>query len=207
MTPTEYVSNAINTESSDFPSIATRLAVPKVIRLLHGTVGLVTEIGEIFVAFDKLEMDFVNFKEELGDIVWYLAIIQSAHGVNPTKLGRIARKFAEAEAAAKVPGTNPRTLREVMIEYTTRMLVPATELQDLLKKHIFYGKEIDSAKFDANLAEVLKVIELICIAGGYSLEAIQETNIAKLKARYPQNFSSENAIKRNLDAERKILES
>lgn len=37
-------------------------------------------------------------------------------------------------------------------------------------------------------------------------EQILETNLAKLKARYPEKFTSENAINRDLDKERDILE-
>ncbi|MBP9759058.1 nucleoside triphosphate pyrophosphohydrolase family protein, partial [Candidatus Dojkabacteria bacterium] len=51
----------------------------KKIRLLHGAIGLVTESGELLDAFKKSiyygkELDVVNVKEELGDIMWYFAI-------------------------------------------------------------------------------------------------------------------------------------
>jgi hypothetical protein len=39
-----------------------------------------------------------------------------------------------------------------------------------------------------------------------SMESVWEKNIAKLKARYPQKFTEECAINRNLNVERKILE-
>ena len=40
-----------------------------------------------------------------------------------------------------------------------------------------------------------------------SFESIMETNIRKLAARYPNKFTSESALNRNLDAERAILEA
>jgi hypothetical protein len=45
-----------------------------------------------------------------------------------------------------------------------------------------------------------------CFVNGIKIEKILDTNIAKLKARYGDKFSSEKAIKRNLELERTILE-
>ncbi|MCA9385315.1 nucleoside triphosphate pyrophosphohydrolase family protein [Candidatus Dojkabacteria bacterium] len=49
-------------------------------RLLHGAIGIVTESGELLDALKKKlyygkELDVVNIKEELGDLMWYIAII------------------------------------------------------------------------------------------------------------------------------------
>jgi hypothetical protein len=38
------------------------------------------------------------------------------------------------------------------------------------------------------------------------LEEMLQRNIDKLKARYPEKFTQENALNRNLDVERQILE-
>ena len=38
------------------------------------------------------------------------------------------------------------------------------------------------------------------------IEEIMQRNIEKLKARYPEKFTQEKALSRNLDAERNILE-
>lgn len=49
-------------------------------RMLLGAIGLCTESGEIMDVFKKAlyhgrELDTVNLKEELGDLLWYLAIL------------------------------------------------------------------------------------------------------------------------------------
>jgi NTP pyrophosphatase (non-canonical NTP hydrolase) len=49
-------------------------------RLLHGAIGLVTESGELIDALKKSafygrKLDKQNLREELGDVMWYLAIL------------------------------------------------------------------------------------------------------------------------------------
>ena len=69
----DYIQACLRTESDMMP-------MKKHNRLLHGTMGLNTESGEILDAVKKVlfygqETDFVNIKEEMGDIFWYLAIL------------------------------------------------------------------------------------------------------------------------------------
>ena len=46
----------------------------------------------------------------------------------------------------------------------------------------------------------------LCNMHGWDLRDIMQTNIDKLKSRYPNKFDSEKAINRDLEAERAILE-
>ena len=46
----------------------------------------------------------------------------------------------------------------------------------------------------------------LCNMNGWDLRDILDTNIAKLEARYPEKFTEDKAINRNLEAEREILE-
>jgi hypothetical protein len=46
----------------------------------------------------------------------------------------------------------------------------------------------------------------MCNIHGWNMEDILDTNIAKLEARYPEKFTEEAALNRNLEAEREILE-
>jgi len=82
----------------------------------------------------------------------------------------------------------------------------AAEFLDALKKHIFYGKELDRV----NLKEEIGDLQWYCAIAldelDSTFEEVQDTNIAKLKARYPDKFTEERAEVRDLPAERKILE-
>jgi NTP pyrophosphatase (non-canonical NTP hydrolase) len=74
-----YVEEALRSENKDFQSLIGRVDV-RSIRLLHGAMGLDTESGEIMdsmkrhIIYDS-DLNVVNIREELGDIMWYVALI------------------------------------------------------------------------------------------------------------------------------------
>jgi len=75
-----YVPLALRTESVNFEDIEKRMADRDVMRLLHGAIGLATESGELTDALKKhvfygADLDLVNLGEELGDLLWYAAVI------------------------------------------------------------------------------------------------------------------------------------
>ena len=112
MQTTEYIKNAIKTESRDFDAIGGRLQSVENQRLLHAGIGLATEAGEFLDALKKhvfygKDLDKVNLREEMGDIFWYCAIIADQLDVdfsevmerNITKLkARYGEKFTEDKA-------------------------------------------------------------------------------------------------------------
>lgn len=83
----------------------------------------------------------------------------------------------------------------------------AGEVLDALKKTLFYGKPFDLVNMKEELGDILWYFARLCKAFDFSFEDIQETNIAKLKARYGEKFSEEKAITRDLTAERTVLEA
>ena len=82
----------------------------------------------------------------------------------------------------------------------------AGEFTDALKKHIFYGKELDLVNLAEEVGDILWYAALACNTLGVSLEEVMEKNIKKLQKRYPEKFTKENALTRNTEEERKILE-
>lgn len=86
------------------------------------------------------------------------------------------------------------------------MVTEAGEFLDVLKKHIYYGKTIDKVNLAEEIGDLCWYMAIACDELHVDLEDIMETNIAKLKARYPNKFTSEDAINRDLETERKILE-
>lgn len=86
------------------------------------------------------------------------------------------------------------------------MSTEANELVDQMKKVIFYGKGLDSVNLVEELGDLLFYAAIICRELNVTMEQVAEINLAKLRKRYPDAFSNENAIHRDLDAERKILE-
>lgn len=80
------------------------------------------------------------------------------------------------------------------------------EFLDALKKHIFYGKPLDRVNLKEEMGDLFWYLAIACDELGVDFEPLMETNIAKLKARYGEKFSEAAAEKRDLKAEREILE-
>ena len=82
----------------------------------------------------------------------------------------------------------------------------AAEFTDMLKKHIFYGKKLDEVNLKEELFDMTWYMAIALDELGYTFEEGFQTNIDKLKARYPEKFTEDNANNRDLDTEREILE-
>lgn len=86
------------------------------------------------------------------------------------------------------------------------MQTESAELSDVFKKNIAYGKEIDWTNIKEEIGDLMWYVANICNINKWDLREILETNINKLEARYPEKFSNELAINRDLSKERNILE-
>lgn len=80
------------------------------------------------------------------------------------------------------------------------------EIADALKKHIIYGKELDLINMMEESGDVSWYQALLLTAVKKTMEESMEKNIAKLKLRFGDKFTTDAATKRDLAAERRILE-
>jgi hypothetical protein len=142
-----------------------------------------TEVEEMLDAIDN-----VNMLEECGDFSWYQAIYEAA-----------------------VPETIDPLFSLYHAEYTQDVLLVELRrnvgsMMDHSKKVLMYGKSFDkdSIKLKMNICFFL-VNQLISLCGG-TVEKVRETNIKKLSARYPEQFTDYHAENRDLTTERIILE-
>lgn len=87
------------------------------------------------------------------------------------------------------------------------MQTEAAEIADVYKKCIAYKKPIDYVNIKEELGDLMWYIVNICNMHGWDVRDIMQTNIDKLRARYPEKFTEEHAINRDLETERKILEN
>ena len=79
-------------------------------------------------------------------------------------------------------------------------------LLDAIKKSLFYGRELNLINVFEELGDLLWYITLICDACDWSMEQVIDANIEKLRARYPEQFSTKNEQERDLKAEEEVLE-
>lgn len=82
----------------------------------------------------------------------------------------------------------------------------AGELLDAFKKSMFYGKTLDKINIGEEIADMMWYLSNLARLLDMDVEKLLDNNIDKLRKRFPDKFTSENALNRNLEAERKELE-
>lgn len=126
MNSNQYLKDSKRTVSNDYANIEMRMKGDKMVDLLHAGIGLATESAEFLDALKKTvfygkQLDEVNLAEELGDLLWYIALAMNALNtdfekqmqVNIDKLKlRYPEKFTE-EAAEVRDLVSERELLEV----------------------------------------------------------------------------------------------
>lgn len=86
------------------------------------------------------------------------------------------------------------------------MQTESAEIADAYKKHIAYGKNLDLVNVKEEIGDLLWYLANLANLHGWDLRDIMDTNIKKLEARYPEKFNNDNAVNRDLEKERIILE-
>ena len=156
-------------------------------KILHAVIGVLTEVEELLDNHIGDDQDFTNMLEEAGDITWYLAIIGREYQLDYPQI------------IVKEKNEEPMKLVLKIIKNTCKLL-------DMMKKKIYYNKPID--EFTFKTITNLVMLDLSDYMNTYDIDIQKsfDVNIAKLKARYGEKFSSERAINRDLETERNILE-
>ncbi len=107
-----------------------------------------------------------------------------------------------AEVAKRL--SDPTTIK--ILHSVIGLVTESAELMDAMKKHLFYGKPLDLVNVFEEFGDVQWYVARGLESIDKTFEDAMETNIKKLKARFGDKFSSEKALNRDLDIERKILE-
>lgn len=176
--------------------------------LSHMILGLVSEQSEWMTAIAN--GDSVNYSEEVADIFWYLANYCTFRGYS----------FYEIyEQSKNLPFDNTTPEYETLafyFEYSDtrheiQVMSMVSQLSDLVKKYVAYNKPIDK---ELELTLLQYIVGIFYTDEAYNtpdnfyfdFHRDLKNNIEKLQKRYPEKFTEENALNRDLDAERKILE-
>ena len=178
----EYCKLAARTES--IPTIPG--LDPTIVRLLHASLGLCTEVEEYLTATSAQ-----NEIEELGDAYWYLAVLDNTFTIPDLQ---------------QLPNCDDA---DALGPHWVAML------QDICKRVIFYGKPLDNEPNKNYPYGMLNALyraywglirwiedEILPNANLPSPIQLMEANIQKLEKRYPDlRFDSTNAIVRNEEKE------
>lgn len=108
----------------------------------------------------------------------------------------------ESRTVVHVQGDAARVLHAAM-----GCVTEAGEMMDQIKRHVFYGKPLDEVNLVEEAGDLLWYLAILSHALDAPLADVMERNIAKLRRRYPDKFTQEDALNRDLTAERDALES
>lgn len=184
MTPNEYQRMALRTECDKEPFIK-KITDKKNqgARLTHVAIGIMGDLVELSRSSYP-----VNVKEELGDILWYLAVGYSTIG----------------ETISGVNSYHNATWDNGIKNITNGLGSFSTAIE---RVYFYQTKELDQLGVDTScsiklgLGLMIAGICQICKLFGWTIEEVMEANIRKLAKRYPKCFHRKYAAEENRDRE------
>ena len=112
----------------------------------------------------------------------------------------------EYRMAASRTSAQLDTLWEEQIHYLMGMMTGIGELTDVFKRYLAYKQELDMINIGEEIGDLMWYLSNFCQVSDLDLEEILQKNTDKLMTRYPDKFTEEHAINRDIDKEREILE-
>ena len=88
--------------------------------------------------------------------------------------------------------------RDLLINSVMGLCGESGEVIDLVKKHVSHGHPLNREKLIDELGDVAWYLAECADAIGVTLEEVLAHNIEKLKKRYPEGFSTERSINREV---------
>lgn len=154
---------------------------------IHLAAGVVSETHELLTAKDR-----INVSEELADKCWYLS------GLLFLNNNRQVNHLFDFKFEENFDGRLP---------YWNSLLAKLSGLNHLIidsaKKELAYNK--NNQITDEIIKEYLMLIQEFADMFKIDMNVALANNINKLYVRFPDKFTQENAIFRNIEAERKVL--
>ena len=100
-------------------------------------------------------------------------------------------------AALRTAQTDKLTANELLLNSALGLCGESGEVADLVKKHRFQGHDLDFEHIAKELGDIAWYLAVGAYAIGLDLESIFRMNIEKLKARYPNGFSTDRSLHRD----------
>lgn len=159
----------------------------------HMALGMVSELNELSDAINK--KDRVNIGEEMADIVWYVSgyvfLLQHADEDFDVNYRFLTENKPTKDNLKRVNG----------------LYHDISKLSDIVKKFLAYKKDYSLTEIKVLLIRILKFINYLAMSYEINMEEQLDKNIRKLQVRFPDKFTTEKAVNRDLDSELEQLES
>ena len=91
--------------------------------------------------------------------------------------------------------------KDVLINGVMGLCGESGEAIDIVKKHLAQGHELDKEHLAKELGDIAWYLAETAYALDIPLETILRNNLEKLKNRYPEGFSTERSLSRNVEEE------
>ncbi len=188
LTLTEYQSLAIQADRNTTSPFAFHL------------LGLFGEAGSLLSVAKKKQRDLVSYSgyepavvEELGDVLWYLAVVANRGGIDFSEIGRNANKELRNWITGQI---EPLPFRDLQIGLHKQEPEPTPKFEGTLLN--FAGEvgkvlsDHQSARFERNrdalagcLVAVMRALVTAADEAGVSLEGAANANLTKIFDRWP----------------------
>ena len=180
--------------------VAHLMGEPSDVDILHAVLGFAGEVAEL-VEWDMkwkrgtrggipAEKLIVNLIEELGDCLWYMALLHHATGIP-----RFARNENDCHFGS--PGFG---------DPIPKLGLASGKLIDYAKKRCIYGRsDMPTTLAVEGIAIAEEAFYVIIRAYGLSRDKILEANIAKLTERHGAKFRESSTFERDTEKEAQVM--
>lgn len=193
MLPSTYISESLKTEARDFTPVIERFKDPALAAL---TCQLLSNITDLSQALDKVKKNIYYGKEVEG------IADDKAQALQQASKGGVLNALFDIKNSITSDVKNIRLLHSII-----GMTSEVGEMVTCFMEAMAEGKEMDVTNFKEESGDFSWYQSIGLDAIGSSYEEIWQMNRDKLAKRYSgQKFTEEQAVTRNLDAERKTLE-
>jgi len=183
-----YVDNVLRTESCDMEPIKERLSEEGLMAALNTAMETFTTAAEII---DVLKKYIFYGKQD-----WMVEQL-----VKAAEFDDVSSEHDDSGHVKRFLMT--RNIR--MMHATVGMATEAGELMEMLQDHIMYGAEFDEVNAVEEIGDSFWYQGVAIDVLGTNVQQVMQTNIDKLRARYPDKFNEAAAINRDLKKEHAIL--
>ena len=100
-------------------------------------------------------------------------------------------------AALRTAQTDKLSKSALLLNSALGLCGESGEVADLVKKHLFQGHDLDFDHIAKELGDIAWYLAVGAYSICYDLETILQMNVDKLKARYPDGFSTDRSLHRD----------
>lgn len=176
----EYQAAALRTAKRDQPFAE---------RMEYGALALAGETGEFCELVKKAtwhghSISPFDALKELGDLSWYVAFCADVLGLTLSELETLAVPMS----VPNFPTFRDRAVKGALsLPYTVGKFVEAT---------VINPDGVDEDDRNVYLGLTWRLVQVNAAVWGYAMEDVLTANIAKLKARYPEGFTTAASVAR-----------